>query len=130
MLVHVRLEMPLPSAFDGLAITLVFWNVGDDAMVPQKLARCLGIKATIRIEKCAFDVQAAPLQIFECALELLQKLITIIVVAGDDARRRDNVAVGIGEWQDVAGLGFLAALIGDFFAPFFGSTVAAIEVDF
>src|SRR3982751_4766868 len=62
VLVHIGLEMPLPSPFHGFSMALVFWNVGDHATVPQALARFPRIKTTIPIEKRAFDVQPATFQ--------------------------------------------------------------------
>ena len=119
MLVHIGLEMPLPSAFHGLAIALVLWNGRDHATIPQEFARFPRIKAPIRIEKGTFDVQSATIHVLECILELLYELVTVIVVASDHARRRNNLAMAVRYRQASAGLGLLPALIGDTFAPFF-----------
>ena len=53
----------------------------------------------------------------------------VVMVARDDARGCQNEPVGVGDGQDVGGLGFLPSLIGDVFAPFLGGCMTAIEVE-
>lgn len=51
------------------------------------------------------------------------------MIASDDTRGRQNAPVGIGDRQDIGGLGFLASLIGHRLAPFLGERMAAVEVE-
>ena len=121
MLVHNRIEISFASTFDLLSIALVLCNVGLDTSIPQHLTCRSRIKAAICIEDGSFVVHSTSLHISKDVLELLNQLMSIIMVAGDDACRRENVAIPVGYRQDVAGLGLLPSLIGDVFAPFFAA---------
>lgn len=121
MFVHDRVEMPFPSALDRFSVAFVFRNVGFDTTVPQQLSYCPCIKATIHVEDSSFVVQSTVLHISKDLFQLLVKRIAVIVVAGYDAGGGNNIPVGISYRQDVARLGFLSALIGYFFAPFFAA---------
>ena len=121
MFVHITVEMTLPSVFDGLSIALVFSNVGNNSAVPQHLPRFTCIEATISIEVCAGIVEFTPLHILEQLLDCFFQAVTIIMVPCKQACRRDNISLLVRYWQNIAGLGFLAALIGYFFAPFFAA---------
>ena len=118
-LVHDDVEVSFPSALDLLSVALVLRNVRCDPSIPQHLARRSRIEAAIRIEDGTFVLQSTSLHVSKDILELLHKLVSIIMIASNDACRRKNVAVPISYRQDIARLGLLAALIGDFFAPFF-----------
>jgi hypothetical protein len=59
------------------------------------------------------------LQIFEELPDSLLELIAIIMVASKKSYQANNIALLVDYWQDIAGLRFLSALIGDTFAPFF-----------
>ena len=120
-LVHNSVEVSFASTFDCLSIALVLRNVGLDPAIPQHFSRRSRIEATIRIEARTFVVQSTSSHVSKDVLELLNKLISIIMIASYDARRCKNVAVRIGYRQDIAGLGLLSALIGNFFAPFFAA---------
>ncbi len=119
--VHNRIEVSLASTFDFLSIALVLRNVGLDPTIPQDLARRSCIEATIRIEDGTFVVQSTSRHISKDVLELLHKLITIIMMTRDNSCGRSDVAIRVCYWQNVAGLGLLSPLIGNFFAPFFAA---------
>lgn len=51
------------------------------------------------------------------------------MVAGDDARGRQDAPVSVGDRQDIGGLGFLASLIGYRLTAFLGERMAAVEVE-
>lgn len=51
------------------------------------------------------------------------------MVARDHARRRQNEAIRIGDGENIAGLGFLASLIGNRLAAFFGGCMTAVEIE-
>ncbi len=120
-LVHHLIEMPFSAALHRLSIALVLCNVGLDPTIPQHLPRCSCIKAAICIEDGTFIVQSTSLHVCEDVLELLDQLITIIVIASYNPCSRKNVPISISYWQDVTGLCLLPSLIGDFFAPFFAA---------
>ena len=116
--VHVVVEMPLPSAFYRFSTSLVFINVRNNASIPEHLACRTGVKATVRIEERTRIRQSSPLQVSKQLFERPCQLIRIIVVASNNLRRRKNISIAINQWQDIAGFGFLAPLIGYAFAPF------------
>ena len=120
-LVYGRVEMSFASTFDALSIALVLRNVRLDPAIPQHLPRRSCIETAICIEDGSFVVHSTSLHIRKDVLELLDKVISIIMITRYDACRGKDVAVRIGYRQDVAGLGLLSALIGDFFAPFFAA---------
>ena len=120
-LVHEYIEMSFASTLDTLSIALVLRNVGLNPAIPQYLPRSSCIEAAICIEDGSFVIQSTSLHVSEDILQLLDNLISVIMIASYDACRRENVAVPISYWQDVAGLGLLSSLIGDFFAPFFAA---------
>ncbi len=120
-LVYHRVEISFASTLDLLSVALVLRNVGLDPAIPQHFSRRSRIEATIRIEARTFVVQSTSSHVSKDVLELLNKLVSIIMIASYDACRCNNVAVGIGYRQDIAGLGLLSALIGNFFAPFFAA---------
>ena len=53
----------------------------------------------------------------------------IVVIARDEWRGSNDVALSIGDGQDVGGLGPFASLIGHRFATFLGNGVTAIEIE-
>ncbi len=74
------IEMSFSPTFHGFPIALVFWNIGNDPMIPQQLAGFPRIKGTIRIEKGTFIIQSTAFQILEELLELLFKLKGVIML--------------------------------------------------
>ncbi len=120
-LVHQYIEMSLTSTLDTLSIALVLCNVGLNPAIPQYLSRSSCIEAAICVEDRSFVIQSTSLQVSEDIPKLLHKLIPVIMIASYDACRCKNVPISIGYRQNVAGLGLLSALIGDFFAPFFAA---------
>ena len=125
-LVHHRVEISFASTLDPLSVALVLRDVGLDPAIPQHLPRCSRIEATIRIEDSTFVVQSTPLHISKGILELLDKLVSIIMIASNDACRCKNIAVRISYRQDVAGLGLLPRLSSDTFtSPLIVMTLAS-----
>ena len=120
-LVHTRIEIALPSTLGLLSVALVLHNVGLDPAIPQNLPRSSCVEAAICVEDGTFVVQSTSLHVSDDILKLLNKVISIIMMTSYDARRRENVPSSISYRQNVAGLGLLSALIGDFFAPFFAA---------
>ena len=117
-LVRLCVEMTFPSTLNVFTIPLILRNVGNDPAVPQQLPGCACIKATIRIKQGTFIVQPATLHVFEHVLQFLIELKAVIMLACNDASRSNDRAIFVRYWEDVAGLGFLAPLVADTFAPF------------
>ncbi len=119
MLVHLPVEIPFASPLDALAVAFVFWDVGPYAPIPQHFPRFAAVKTTIGIEYGTVVAQSKALQIFEELPDGLLELIAIIMVASEEPYEPNNIALLVDHWQNIAGLRFLSALIGDTFAPFF-----------
>ena len=119
--VHIMVEMSLPSAFDGLSIALIFNNIGNNPTIPQHLPGFPRVKATISIEERAFIVEVTALHVLEQLIDRLFQIITIIMIACNERGCGNNVSLFVRYWQNIAGLGFLSSLIGNFFAPFFAA---------
>ncbi len=120
-LVRLVVEMSFSSALDVFPIALVLRNVRNDTTIPQQFPSCTRVKATIGIKERTFIVQSTPLHILEDVLQLLFELKAVVMVSGNDTRRRDDRTVLVRHWEDITGFGFLAALIADAFAPFFAA---------
>jgi len=58
------------------------------------------------------------------------EMISIIMIACNDAGRSYDKPVDVSEGQDIGGLGFLAPLIGHRLAAFLGNSMAPIEIEF
>ncbi len=115
------IEISFSPTFHAFPIALGFRNVGHHATIPQQFAGCPRIKGPIRIEQGTVVVQTTAFQVLEELLELLFKLKGISMLTRNNLGGGKNVATRIRYWQDIAGLGFLSALIGDVFAPFFAA---------
>ncbi len=88
------------------------------SMITIVAQRSAGMPRTDFSHRTAAIIQPASLHIFEDVLQFLFELKAVIMLSSNDAGRGNNRAVLVGYWQDIAGFGFLAALIADAFAPF------------
>lgn len=127
-LVDLSVEQTFATALGGFAVAFVLGDVGDHAMIEADLACFAGIEGSVRIEERSGDGQAQALHAFEGSLEMGLQVEGIIVIARDEACGRENVAVGIHDGQDVAGLGPLAALIGHTLTALLGKGMTAVQV--
>lgn len=130
MLVNGRVEQAFPSAFRLLAIARVFSDVGDEPMVEAHLAGSFGVEGTVGVKVSTGDGQAQALDELESRLQMRLEVISVMMVASDNARRSDDVAVAFGDGQDIGGFSAFARLIGNAFAALLGNRVAAIQVEF
>jgi hypothetical protein len=114
-------KMALAPALGPFTIAFVFGNIGSNTTVPQEFARIFGVKGTVSIKEGVsirkFQVVKLAKQIFETVNEG----VTIIMIASNHLAGRKNVAIGIRQRDDIAGLCLFSALIGDRFAPFFAA---------
>ena len=127
-LVDVGVEQTFAPAFGGFAVALVFGDVRDQAMVEADLAGFTGIEGAVSVEERPGDGQSQALHALESSLQMGLQVEGVVVVARNDAGRSQDVAVGIHDGQDVAGLGALATLIGHPLTALFGQGMAAIPV--
>lgn len=120
--VDIGVEPAFTSAFGALAGAGVFDDVGNKLMVEAGAAGGLGVKGGIGIEVTARDSDAQALDEFE------RPPVSCLSVQ----RRRygcQNEPVGVGDRQDIRGLGFLPSLISHRLTACLGGRVAAVEVE-
>ena len=127
--IDVRVKQTLTSALAGVLITTIDGNVGNNLMIEAHPSRRFRIKGTISIEDSARYLQAQPLHVFECGCQMPFEFKGIVMVASDNTGGGDNVAVALGDGQDVAGLGPLARLVGDLLTAFLSRGMTAIQVE-
>jgi len=128
LLVDIGIEQPFTPAFNRLAITLVLGDVGDNAMIETDFARLAGIEGAVGIEQRTGNDQTPWLHQLESGLKVGFQTKSVVMIARYDPGRGDDIAVGIGHRQDIAGLGALARLVSHTFAAFFSQCMAAIQV--
>ena len=66
--IDIRIEQAFASAFGGLAMALVFWDVGNKPMIEAGFAGIAGIKGCIGVEICAPNGQSQRLHLPESDL--------------------------------------------------------------
>ena len=119
--VHRAVKMALASALRALTIAFVFWDIRSYTAIPKEFTRLLCVKRTICIKVGVsigeFKLIKLPKQIFEA----IGQIVTIVMVPSNHFTCRNNEAIGVGYWEDIAGFGLFSALIGDRFAPFFAA---------
>jgi hypothetical protein len=119
--IHCAVKMPLTAPLHRLAVPFIFSTIGNQGLIPEQLPGSTGIKAAIGVEEGTFIVQLVPFHIGNQVLEFLFQRITIIMVAGNDSRRANDISIADRYGQDIAGFGLFSPLIGDCFAPFFAA---------
>lgn len=119
--VHRAVKMALAPALGTLPIAFVFRNIRSYTTIPKQFTslfcvkRTIGIKIGVRIRE--FKLIELPKQVFEA----IRQFITIIMVPSNHFACGKNETIGVGYWDDIAGLGLFSTLIGDRFAPFFAA---------
>ena len=121
MFIYLAVKMSFATTLHRLSVPFIFCNIGYQPMMPEQLPCRTGIKATISIEEGTFIVQLVSLHVSNQILEFLFQIVAIIMIASDNPSCRNDIAIAVCYWQDIAGFGLLSALIGDFFAPFFAA---------
>ena len=111
---------PFPSA-------LILLDVRNQPMIEAGFTRSFGIKSGIRMEHSTLDTQAQTLQRPEGVLQSGLDLKGIVMMTRAQAQATDDVTFGLIEREQVAGLGFLAGLIGYSGPAFFRQGVTAVE---
>jgi len=129
MFIDRDIEQTFTAAFGGLTTALVKGNIGYEAIIEAHFTGGQGIKACIGIEESTLKVEAKPFHGLKGSLKVGLEVIGVIMIAGHNTGGRHDKAVGIGDGQDVGGLGLLASLIGHRLAAFLGNGMAAIEID-
>ncbi len=121
LLVHLTIELPLPSTFDCFSVAFVLWNGGTHASIPQHLPCFSCVKTAIRVEQGRLILQTIALQISKDLGDGCSQVLAVIMTTTNDLTCSHNVAIPVNHWNDVAGLRFLSPLILDTFSPFFAT---------
>ena len=126
--VDVGVEQALASASGRLAVALVLCDVRDHLVVEAHLARRTGVERAVRVEERTGKRQTQALHALESRLEMRLEVERIMAVSGHNAARSDDIALGVGDGQDIAGLGALAPLVGHALAALLGDGMTAIQI--
>ena len=119
--IDLAVKMSFAATLHKLSVAFIFCNIGDQPMIPEQLPCRTGIKTAIGIEEGTFIIQLIPLHVSNQVLEFLFQIIAVIMIARNNPSCRDDRAIAVGYWQDIAGFGLLSPLVGDRFAPFFAA---------
>src|SRR5271170_781886 len=96
-----RVKQPLPPALRGLPVARVFVDVWDEPRVEDRFAVTPGIKPTIEIEIRAVDFQISQSgHALQGGQSLWQEYV-IRFVNGCDRKRREHIAVGVHDRDDL-----------------------------
>jgi len=126
--VNGGIEQAFTAPPGRFAVAFILGHVGNQAMIEADFAGGTSIERTVGVEERAHNRQAQTLEVLEGRLQMGFQTKSVVVVARHDAGRGDNKALGIGDGQDIAGLGALARLVSHTITAFLGNGVAAIEV--
>lgn len=127
-LIDGRIKPTFRATLGLLARAFVFSDVGNDFMVEAGPAGRFGIESSIGIEVATSNPNAQTFDEFESRAQVVLQVKGIVMITGDNARACQDKPVGIGNGQDIGGLGFLAALIGHRLATFLGKGMTAIQI--
>lgn len=126
VLVDLGIEAALPAPFRTLPIARILRDIRNQAVIEARFAGITGIKSFVGIEISALNLQSQLFHLFEGALQMFLELVSVIVVPSDDADTGHYIVPLIHNRQDVAGLTFLAMLIGNRFTAFLCQGMTAI----
>jgi hypothetical protein len=121
LFVHSWVKMALAPTLCPFAIALVFRDIRSYTAIPQQLTRLFCVKSAICIKVGVCICQVKLIKLLKQVFQASSQLVTIIMVASNHFTGGNNEAIGVGYWDDIAGLGLFSPLIGDCFAPFFAA---------
>jgi hypothetical protein len=125
--IDAGIEETLTATLGAFAITLVFGHVGNKLMIETDFARFFGIERTVRIEESTGNDQPQALDGFERLLEVRLEIERSVRVASHAAGRRDNIAVSVGDGQNVTRFGPFSRLVGHAFSALLGDGMGASQ---
>lgn len=128
LFVDGRVEQALPSAFGRFAVAFVLSNVGNDLMVETDFAGVQRIEGTVGIEIRTSKGQTQAFHVLESRLQMGFEVEGVMMVPRHNPGRSDDVAMSLGDGQDIRGLGAFSVLVGNTFTPFLRDGMAAIQV--
>ena len=121
LFVDSAVKMALAPALGSFTVAFIFGNIRPNATIPQQFARILGVEGAVSIKKGIAIREVQIVKLAKQIFETLNERITIIMIASNYLACRENVAIGIGQRDNVTGFGLFSTLIGDRFAPFFAA---------
>lgn len=123
------MELALASAFWGASITLVFREIGTQAVAETDTPSSPRVEGSIAIEIGVAQGKPQAAQVEDGRFQMLRELIRVVMIARHNARRGDDVAMGVADGQDIGGLGAFAPLVSDRFAAFLGQRMTSVEIE-
>ena len=128
LLVDRRVEEAFTPAFSLFAVALVLTKIGDDPMIEANLPSFQRIKSAVRIEVSASNRQSQALHLLESSLQVRLEVEGIMMVARDHPGGSQDIALRVGDGQNIRGFGAFSVLVSDTFAAFLGYRVTPVEV--
>lgn len=119
--VHRAVKMALAPALGTLPIAFVFRNIRSYTAIPKQFTSLFCVKRTIGIKVGVSIREFKLIELSKQVFEATSQLITIIMVPSNHFACGKNETIGVGYWDDIAGLCLFSTLIGDRFAPFFAA---------
>ncbi len=127
-LVDLGIKQTLAPTLGLLAIAGILRDVGDQLVAEADAASVAGIKGRIGVEVGPSKAQTQSLHRFEGGLQMGLEVEGVVMVARDDACGGQDIALAIGDRQNIGGLGLLASLISHRLTAFLGNRVTAIQI--
>jgi len=104
--IYLFVEKSFAPSFRLLTLAPVFSYIRYDTVIKADFPDSFGVKCRIGVEIRTGNRQFSLLHAFENSTEIIFKLVGIIVIACDNFRRGDRIAVFIQQRQDVGCLSF------------------------
>lgn len=126
--VDFGIEQAFAPTLGLLAIAFVFGDVGNDTVIETDFTGLKRIKSTVGIEKSSGNQESQSLHAAKGTLEVGFQVEGVMMVACDDPGRSDDVALRLGDRQNIRSFRAFSVLISDTFATFFRQRVTPIKV--
>lgn len=128
LFVNGQVEQAFSSTFGRFAVAFVLSNIGNDMMVETDFTRFQRIESTVGVEIRPGEGQPQAFHVLESRLQMGFEVEGVVMVARHDPSRSDDEAVGVGDGQDIGGLGAFSVLVGNTFTAFLRDGMATIQV--
>src|SRR6266436_988943 len=116
-------EEAFASAFRGLAVAGILFDIGDQAGIENALAIVRGIKAAIKVERGPSEVQPDLFGYLLQGVEALRQQDHVGLVDGSHGDRREDVAMIIDDGNNLLALLVFVSRVPNTIAPFLATVL-------
>lgn len=114
--IKLSVEQPFTPTLGCFAVAFVLGDVGNHAMIEAHFTPIPGIEGTVGVEQRPGNAQVQTFESLEGGLKMPLQTKGIMVIARHQTRRGDHKTIGIGDEQEVTGLGAFSRLVSHTFA--------------